>query len=157
MLVQGLILQGEGSTIPVESHHTPSGDPTISQPPLSSPFRVPTSPHDSPLLEVLALETDLKQTKKVYSAAVTKLLMKVKILEKIVKSSKARRRAKNVISDDDMVLEDSSKQGRMIEDINQDAGITLLTPTKANTQEDQPEDQLGVLSAAKVLADAARV
>ncbi|GJY53065.1 putative ribonuclease H-like domain-containing protein [Tanacetum coccineum] len=35
------------------------------------------------------------------------------------------------------------------------AGITLVTPT--HSQEDQPEDQLGVLSAAKVLADAARV
>ncbi|GKB31685.1 putative ribonuclease H-like domain-containing protein [Tanacetum coccineum] len=41
-LVQGLILQGEGSTVPVESHHTPSGAPTTSQPPLSSPLRIPT-------------------------------------------------------------------------------------------------------------------
>ncbi|GJV18073.1 hypothetical protein Tco_1363396 [Tanacetum coccineum] len=159
MLVQGLILQGEGSTVPVESHHTPSGDPTISQPPLSSPSRVPTPPRDSPLPgdRVLTLENDLQQTKKVYSTAVTKLIMKVKRLEKIVKSSKARRRAKNVISDDDMASKDSSKQGRMIEDIDQDAGITLVTPIKASTQEDQPEDQLGVLSATKVLADAARV
>ncbi|GJY16791.1 hypothetical protein Tco_0387213, partial [Tanacetum coccineum] len=146
---------GEGSTVPVESHHTPSGDPTISQPPLSSPSRVPTPPHDSPLPGghtpgsdegrmqqnklmdlvtklsdiVLALETDLKQTKKVYSTAVTKLIMKVKRLEKRVKSSKARRRAKIVISDDDM----------------------------ASTQEDQPEDQLRVLSEAKVLVEASRV
>ncbi|GJT82272.1 hypothetical protein Tco_1056614 [Tanacetum coccineum] len=42
MLVQGLILQGEGSTVLVESHHTPSGAPTTSQPPLSSPSRIPT-------------------------------------------------------------------------------------------------------------------
>ncbi|GKC17567.1 hypothetical protein Tco_1014349, partial [Tanacetum coccineum] len=49
--------------------------------------------------------------------------------------------------------EDSSKQGRMIEEIDQDAGVTLVTPTQG---EDQPEDQLGVLSAAKVLADAAK-
>ncbi|GKA28184.1 hypothetical protein Tco_0714352 [Tanacetum coccineum] len=42
MLVQGPILQGEGSTVPVESHHTPSGAPTTSQPPLSSPSRIPT-------------------------------------------------------------------------------------------------------------------
>ncbi|GJX17453.1 hypothetical protein Tco_0218285 [Tanacetum coccineum] len=59
--------------------------------------------------------------------------------------------------DDDMALEDSSKQGRMIEEIDQDVGVTLVTPTKVSSQEDQPEDQLGVLSAAKVLADAARV
>nr|GEV55915.1 hypothetical protein [Tanacetum cinerariifolium] len=81
MLVQGI--QGEGSTVLVESYHTPSGDPTISQPLLSSPFRVPTSPHDSPLPGV--------------------------------------------------------------------------TPIKVSSQKDQPEDQLGVLSAAKILADATRV
>nr|GEV82096.1 hypothetical protein [Tanacetum cinerariifolium] len=48
MLVQGL--QSEGSTVPVESHHTPLGDPTISQPQHSLPSRVPTPPYDSPLL-----------------------------------------------------------------------------------------------------------
>ncbi|GJZ93649.1 hypothetical protein Tco_0665852 [Tanacetum coccineum] len=45
----------------------------------------------------------------------------------------------------------------MIEEIDQDVGVTLVTPIKVSIQEDQPEDQLGVLSAAKVLADAARV
>ncbi|GJW22177.1 hypothetical protein Tco_0032799 [Tanacetum coccineum] len=44
------------------------------------------------------------------------------------------------------------EEGRMIEDIDQDAGISLFTPTKVSSQEDQSEDQLGVLSAAKVLA-----
>ncbi|GJY62913.1 putative ribonuclease H-like domain-containing protein [Tanacetum coccineum] len=76
---------------------------------------------------VLALEIDLRQTKKVY------------------------------VSDDDIASEASSKQGRMIEEIDQDVGVTLVTPTKVSSQKDQPEDQLGVLSAAKVLADAARV
>nr|GEX29716.1 reverse transcriptase domain-containing protein [Tanacetum cinerariifolium] len=47
-------------------------------------------------------------------------------------------------------------KGRMIEDINQDTGITLVTLTKVSSQEDRPEYQLGVLSAAKVLADAAK-
>ncbi|GJV34299.1 hypothetical protein Tco_1394699 [Tanacetum coccineum] len=42
MLVQGLIVQGEGSTVPVESHHTPTGATSTSQPPLSSPSRIPT-------------------------------------------------------------------------------------------------------------------
>ncbi|GKE08434.1 hypothetical protein Tco_1411985 [Tanacetum coccineum] len=83
--------------------------------------------------------------------------MKVKKLEKTVKTSQARRKAKIVVSDDDMASEDSSKQGRMIEEIDQDADVTLVTPTKVGSQEDQLEDQLGVLSAAKVLADAARV
>ncbi|GJZ66018.1 putative ribonuclease H-like domain-containing protein [Tanacetum coccineum] len=103
---------------------------------------------------VLALETDLRQTKKVYGAAYTKLIMKVKKLEKTVKSNQARRRAKIVVSDDEEDLEDSSKQGRMIEEINQDARVTLVTPI--HSQQDQPEDQLGVFSAAKVLANAAK-
>ncbi|GJV87372.1 hypothetical protein Tco_1531310 [Tanacetum coccineum] len=100
---------------------------------------------------VLALETDLRQTKKVYGVAYTKLIIKVKKLEKTIKSNQARKRAKIVVSDDE---EDFSKQGRMIEKIDQDAGVTLVTPT--HSQEDQLEDQLGVFSAAKVLADAAK-
>ncbi|GKB14348.1 hypothetical protein Tco_0848271 [Tanacetum coccineum] len=103
--------------------------------------------------KVESLEADLKQTKQVYGAAYTKLIMKVKKLEKTVKTSHSRRRAKIVVSDDEEDSEDSSKQGRMIEEIDQDAGVTLVTPTQG---EDQPEDQLGVLSAAKVLADAAK-
>ncbi|GKC57448.1 hypothetical protein Tco_1085046 [Tanacetum coccineum] len=106
---------------------------------------------------VLALEIDLRQTKKVYGTAYTKLIMKVKKLEKTIKTSQARRRAKIVDSDDDMASEDSSKHGRMIEEIDQDVGVTLVTPTKVSSQEDQPKDQLGVLSATKVLVDAARV
>ncbi|GKE68157.1 hypothetical protein Tco_1526229, partial [Tanacetum coccineum] len=39
MLVQGPILLGKGSIVLVESHHTPSGAPTTSQPPFSSPLR----------------------------------------------------------------------------------------------------------------------
>nr|GEU77521.1 putative ribonuclease H-like domain-containing protein [Tanacetum cinerariifolium] len=74
--------------VPPESHHTPSGDPTISQPPLSSPSRVSTPPHDSPL----------------------------------------------------------------------PGGHTPgITPTNVSSQEDQPEDKSGVLSATKVLADTTRV
>nr|GEV91543.1 hypothetical protein [Tanacetum cinerariifolium] len=47
--------------------------------------------------------------------------------------------------------------GRMIEDIDQDAGVILVTLTKVSSQEDQPKDQLGVLSAAKIFVDATRV
>ncbi|GJY22373.1 hypothetical protein Tco_0396031 [Tanacetum coccineum] len=111
--------------------------------------RVPTPPHDSPLprvntlgsdegsmslqelmvlctklfSKVESLEADLKQTKQVYGAAYTKLIMKVKKLEKTVKTSQARRRAKIVVSDDE---KDSSKQGRIIEEIDQDTGVTLV-------------------------------
>ncbi|GJX02332.1 hypothetical protein Tco_0186245 [Tanacetum coccineum] len=121
------------------------------QQPLSSPSKVPTPPHDLPLSGGHTPGSDEGRMQQI------ELMDLVIKLEKIVKSSKARRRAKIVVSDDEKVSEDSSKQGRMIDDIDQDAGITLVTPTKTSTQEDHPEDQLGVLSAAKVLTDVARV
>ncbi|GJR71590.1 hypothetical protein Tco_0083955 [Tanacetum coccineum] len=71
--------------------------------------------------KVESLEADLKQTKQVYDAAYTKLIIKVKKLEKIIKTSHSRRRAKIVVSDDEEALEDYSKQGRMIEEIDKDA------------------------------------
>ncbi|GKB64685.1 putative ribonuclease H-like domain-containing protein [Tanacetum coccineum] len=86
-----------------------------------------TMPHDSPLPEghtpgsdegrmqhtelmefitkltdrIEALEKDLLQTKKTYSTALTKLVLKVKKLEKQVRSGKARRRARIVLSEDE--------------------------------------------------------
>ncbi|GKA27404.1 hypothetical protein Tco_0713572 [Tanacetum coccineum] len=50
---------------------------------------------------VVALETDLRQTKKVYGAAYTKLIKKVKRLERAAKSSQSRRRANIMVSDDE--------------------------------------------------------
>ncbi|GJZ29915.1 hypothetical protein Tco_0574962 [Tanacetum coccineum] len=189
--------QGEGPTIPVVSHHTPTSGPSTSQPP-STPPSIQTTPvaeeaapmpHDSPLprvhslgsdegslslneLTVLctslskkveSLESELKQTKQTYSTALTKLIKRVKKLEQTIKTSQARRRAKVVISDAEEDEEDSSKQGRsLIEELDMDAGISLVPPHVADqgrfddTQvSDQPEEQLGVFSAAKVLADAA--
>ncbi|GKB44523.1 hypothetical protein Tco_0889465 [Tanacetum coccineum] len=133
MLVQGQTLQGEGSTIPVKSHHTPISAPYTSQPPTSSPFMPITHvaeeaapmPHESPLLrvyslgsdggsltlnelivlctllskKVASLESDLKQTKQIYGAAYTKLIIKVKKLE---------------------------HKGRKIAQIDEDKGITLV-------------------------------
>ncbi|GKB42692.1 hypothetical protein Tco_0887634 [Tanacetum coccineum] len=44
--------------------------------------------------KVDSLEADLKQTKQIYGAAFTKLIKKVKTLEKTIKSSEARRKAR---------------------------------------------------------------
>ncbi|GJT25879.1 hypothetical protein Tco_0895816 [Tanacetum coccineum] len=76
--------------------------------------------------KVESLEPDLKQTKKVYDAAYTKLIKKVKRLEKAAKSSQDRRRARIFVSDDKEDLEDPSKQGRKIAQIDEDEGITLV-------------------------------
>ncbi|GJU82742.1 putative ribonuclease H-like domain-containing protein [Tanacetum coccineum] len=131
----------DGSTIPVESHHTPINALSTSQPPTSPPSMQTTHvaeeaanmPHDSPLPGVASLEADLKQTKKIYGNAYTKLIMKVKKLEHKIKSSKSRRRAKIVISDDEDCQEDPSKHGRKISQINEDEGITLVQMS-AHTQ-----------------------
>ncbi|GJS46398.1 hypothetical protein Tco_0596519 [Tanacetum coccineum] len=116
--------------------------------------KTPTRPCDSPLLRVHALrsdggglqqnelmdlvtkltdrvevlENDLQQTKKVYSSALTKLILRVKRLEKKVKTNKARRRARIVISKDEDAEEDSSKQGRKISEIDKDPIILLVHP-----------------------------
>ncbi|GKD33503.1 putative ribonuclease H-like domain-containing protein, partial [Tanacetum coccineum] len=75
---------------------------------------------------VLALETDLQQTKIIYGAAFTKLNKKVKTLEKTVKLSQARRKARIVVSDDEEDLEDPSKQGRKIAKIDDNPDISLV-------------------------------
>ncbi|GJR48568.1 hypothetical protein Tco_1316671 [Tanacetum coccineum] len=54
---------------------------------------------------VVALETDLKQTKLTYGTAYTKLIMKVKKLENKVESNQARRRAKIGRQEHDMEFE----------------------------------------------------
>ncbi|GJW95049.1 hypothetical protein Tco_0174721 [Tanacetum coccineum] len=92
--------------------------------------RVPTQPYDSPLLRVNTLGSDKGSMQlQELMALCTKLSDRVKKLEKTVKSNQARRRAKIIVSDEEEDLEDSSKQGRMIEEIDQDAGFTLVTPT----------------------------
>ncbi|GKF20271.1 hypothetical protein Tco_0068909 [Tanacetum coccineum] len=49
-------------------------------------------------------------------------------LEKQVKTNKARRSARIVISEDEDAEEDSSKQGRKISEINKDPTISLVQP-----------------------------
>ncbi|GJS03883.1 putative ribonuclease H-like domain-containing protein [Tanacetum coccineum] len=72
------------------------------------------------------LEKDLQQTKKTYSTALTKLVLRVKKLEYKLKSGKARRKAKIVLFDDEEIAKDSSKQGRKISQIDEDPTISLV-------------------------------
>ncbi|GKD42263.1 hypothetical protein Tco_1266908 [Tanacetum coccineum] len=79
--------------------------------------------------KVGGLENELKNTKKVYGTAITKLAKRVKKLEIQVKTCKANRRTKIILSEDKAVKEDSSKQGRsLIEDLDIDADISLVPP-----------------------------
>ncbi|GJS83877.1 hypothetical protein Tco_0750418 [Tanacetum coccineum] len=62
------------------------------------------------------LEADLMKTKKTYSSAYTKLILRVKKLESQIKIGKARRQDRVVHSDDEVFKDDSSKQGRKLSD-----------------------------------------
>ncbi|GJZ32484.1 putative reverse transcriptase domain-containing protein [Tanacetum coccineum] len=62
------------------------------------------------------LEGDLRKTKKTYSSAFTKLILRVKKLESQIKFGKTRRKSKIVHSDDEDIKDDSSKQGRKLSD-----------------------------------------
>ncbi|GJS44116.1 retrovirus-related pol polyprotein from transposon TNT 1-94 [Tanacetum coccineum] len=120
----------------------PSTEPTFEpQPSPDAEYHVPT-PNESPLhavhshgsdegslklIELMnlvtklserieVLEDDLKKTKQTYSSAFTKLILRIKKLESKVKTGKARKRARIVLSEDEE--DDSSKQGRIDEDLN---------------------------------------
>ncbi|GJY39667.1 ribonuclease H-like domain-containing protein [Tanacetum coccineum] len=145
----------------------PSTEPTFEpQPSPDAEYHVP-SPNESPLhvvhshgsdegslklIELMnlvtklserigVLEDDLKRTKKTYSAAFTKLILRIKKLESKVKTGKARKRARVVLSEDEE--DDSSKQGRIDEDPNtyfhQDDEV-VDDVVHDTAEERQPED-----------------
>ncbi|GJZ08756.1 hypothetical protein Tco_0543039 [Tanacetum coccineum] len=96
--------------------------------------------------KVTSLEAKLAQTKQTYGTALTKLIKKVKKLEQTVKSTQARRRLGIVVSNDEEGLEDPSKQGRKITEIDQGPSISLVVleeeePTKL--VEDQGSSEKG--------------
>ncbi|GKE16832.1 hypothetical protein Tco_1424409 [Tanacetum coccineum] len=103
--------------------------PSTSQPPIMPTEEPAPMPYESPLHSVHSLgcdegnmqqhelmdlvtkltdridvlEKDLQQTKKTCSTAPTRLILRVKKLEKTIKTSKARRRARVVLSEDEDV------------------------------------------------------
>ncbi|GJY47702.1 hypothetical protein Tco_0436765 [Tanacetum coccineum] len=91
--------------------------------------------------KVGSLENELMNTKKVYGSAITKLVKRVKKLEKQVKTGKARRRTKLVLSKDKAVAEDSSRQGRsLIEELDMDADFSLVPPHDVEIQDKISDD-----------------
>ncbi|GJW40658.1 hypothetical protein Tco_0066503, partial [Tanacetum coccineum] len=97
-------------------------------------------------LTLMGLEDDLKQTKKIYGKALTKLVKKVKHLEAKLKSTIERRKARMVIFDDeeDLVLEDISKQGRMTE--TEYEGFTLQQFTLIKVTQDASKEKVKTYS-----------
>ncbi|GJT34236.1 hypothetical protein Tco_0924655 [Tanacetum coccineum] len=80
-------------------------------------------------------------TKKTYSSAFTKLILRVKKLEKQVKIGKARRRAKVVLSEDEDVEDDSFKQGRKLSNADEDTNIFLDQDDRVEWFQDDAEVQ----------------
>ncbi|GJX55263.1 putative ribonuclease H-like domain-containing protein, partial [Tanacetum coccineum] len=151
--------------------HTPVSAPSTSPPPITETTPTAEEPapmpHESPLQSVHSLgrdegsvslnelmdlvtqltnkvgslENELTNTKKVYGSAITKLVKRVKKLEKQVKTGKARRRTKIVLSTDEVVDEDSSKQRRsLIKELDMDADFSLVPPHDAEIQEKISDD-----------------
>ncbi|GJX43728.1 hypothetical protein Tco_0260404 [Tanacetum coccineum] len=97
--------------------------------------------------KVAVLEDDLRKTKKTYSSALTKLILRVKKLEARVKIGKSRKKAKVVLSEDDADVEDdSSKQGRKLSyaEVQEKAS----TETEPFIQEVTPTDTAEEISTA---------
>nr|GFA48903.1 hypothetical protein [Tanacetum cinerariifolium] len=65
-------------------------------------------------------------TKLTYGVAYTKMILRVKKLEHIVKTSQHRRKARLVLSDDEEYLEDPSKQRRKLAEIDENPSISLI-------------------------------
>ncbi|GKA65372.1 uncharacterized mitochondrial protein-like protein [Tanacetum coccineum] len=90
------------------------------------------------------LEADLTKTKKTYSSAYTKLILRVKKLEAQIKVGKARRHSRFVLSDTEVGEDDSSKQGRKFsnEGVQDDEGVQekASTETELFIQEVTPTE-----------------
>ncbi|GKC09577.1 hypothetical protein Tco_1001187, partial [Tanacetum coccineum] len=91
---------------PQHSPEHTTAAPTQPSPTQPSPTQ-PSPTQPSPGLD------DLRKTKKTYSSAFTKLILRVKKLESQIKTGKTRRKARIVHSDDEDIEDDSSKQGEL--------------------------------------------
>ncbi|GKD47925.1 hypothetical protein Tco_1276901 [Tanacetum coccineum] len=131
MLVQGQILQDEGSTILVKQ------ETKVSQP--SSP----TQTHVAD--EAASTGVD---TKKVYGDAYTKLIKKVKRLEDKLNKSRRKRRLDLLEEEDSdteiLAQEDPSKQRMKIAQIDDDEGITQFTTAEDVSTANVPVSTAGV-------------
>ncbi|GKF64214.1 hypothetical protein Tco_0187662, partial [Tanacetum coccineum] len=91
--------------------------------------------------KVTSLEAKLAQTKQTYGTALTKLIKKVKKLKQTVKTSQSRRKTRVVLSDEEKVSKDPSKQERsLIKELDLDAKISLVPPHDVEIQEKISDD-----------------
>ncbi|GJX36529.1 hypothetical protein Tco_0248086 [Tanacetum coccineum] len=89
--------------------------------------------------KIEGLESELKQTKQTYNFALTKLIKRVKKLEQTIKTSKVKRRAKIVLSEDEDFQEDAEVQ----EKLNDDTEVLLQEEEPTELVEDQGSREKG--------------
>ncbi|GJU62669.1 hypothetical protein Tco_1244504 [Tanacetum coccineum] len=120
---------------------SPQTHPSTSQQPPTPPFmqtihdtkELATMPHDSSQPRVQSLGSD--------EGSLTLNDLTVKKLEHKVKTSKSRRRARVIISDNEEDLEDSYKQGRIIAEIDQNPSISLVQDEGTSWIQEDAETQ----------------
>ncbi|GKC75645.1 hypothetical protein Tco_1126419, partial [Tanacetum coccineum] len=149
-----LLNGGEGSTVPVESQHTPTDAPSTSPPHISPTIRIPirqetkvpqlsSPPHTNVADKAASTGVDVRHG----GAATT------------VTSLDAGPGSGNINKTLSMPYDSPLPRGITLVQINAENQVThtkVRAQGEAHTQQDQPKDHLRVLSAAKVLADAAR-
>ncbi|GJW00019.1 hypothetical protein Tco_1555270 [Tanacetum coccineum] len=96
-----------------------------------------TMPHDSSQPKVQSLGSDEGSL----TLNELTLILRVKKLEHKVKASKSRRRTKIIVSDDEEVSEDPSKQGRIIAEIDQKLSISLVQDEGTSWIQEDAETQ----------------
>ncbi|GJT94943.1 hypothetical protein Tco_1090461 [Tanacetum coccineum] len=96
------------------------------------------------------LEDDLKKTKKTYSSAYTKLILRVKKLESQIKTGKARRKARVVLSDNEVIEDDSSKQGRKLSDAEIKSSEKGSAEVSTGAKKGTASEEVPIVSTAEV-------
>ncbi|GJV52338.1 hypothetical protein Tco_1448079 [Tanacetum coccineum] len=97
------------------------------------------------------LEDDLMKTKQTYSSAYTKLYssgQKLGLLQ--IKIGKARRQARVVLSDDEVIEDDSSKQGRKLSDEEQGSKKASDEVSTAGAKKGTTAEEVTIVSTAEV-------
>nr|GEU79368.1 putative ribonuclease H-like domain-containing protein [Tanacetum cinerariifolium] len=105
-------LMGERSTVPVESHHTPTGAPSISQQHFSPTLRIP-----------IRQETEVPRPS---SPPHTNVVDEAASTGVDVRHGGAATTVTSLDAGQGQDLEDPSKQGRKIDEIDQDLNISLI-------------------------------
>ncbi|GJR07155.1 hypothetical protein Tco_0530139 [Tanacetum coccineum] len=156
--------QGEGPTLTVESQHTPIASPPTSQPTTSQPMSSQEQPSQVPITKPITDSFTTSHPTQTPSPMPNEppLGEACQTFRSQAKIYYRRRKARMVIYDneEDLVSEDTSKQGRMTKTEYEGFTLQQFTPTKVTQGEEQCQEsskaQLSVLSAAKILADASR-